>query len=502
MQNSADKKEKTAYDHIVKYTGLFGGIQGISLLAAIVRNKVVAELLGPIGMGIISLYNHTGSLLNNATNFGISFSAVRHIAELYESGDEEQLHKFIQTVRLWSLATALLGVLVCCLFSPLLSVYFEGKLDWLSFVCFSPVVGMMAITGGELAILKGTRRLRRVAIQSLVNSVCSLFVSIPLYYLWGEAAIVWSLILVALSTMLTTVYFSVKCYPISLRFDIRNSYAGGKKMVSLGTAFILAGILGAGVEFLVRAYMMRTGSEADVGMYNAGYLLTVTYASMVFTAMETDFFPRLSAVNQDVVLSNAVVNRQIEASVLLVAPMLVAMLVALPILLPLFYNDEFLPVIAMAQCSIFSMYMRAVALPISYLSLAKGRSWVYLFTEAVYDVVAVLMIVGGYAWGGLQGAGIALSLAAAFDLALVWLTTRKVYGFRLWGKSFGVLAVQLPFGLLTFIVTMTTEGLTYWLLGGVCFLCSATVSIRKLLKETTLLQTLWGKVVKRFSGGA
>ena len=82
MQNSADKREKTAYDHIVKYTGLFGGIQGISLLAAIVRNKVVAELLGPIGMGIISLYNHTGSLLNNATNFGISFSAVRHIAEL------------------------------------------------------------------------------------------------------------------------------------------------------------------------------------------------------------------------------------------------------------------------------------------------------------------------------------------------------------------------------------------------------------------------------------
>ncbi|MBQ6800226.1 MAG: hypothetical protein IJP08_03860, partial [Bacteroidaceae bacterium] len=165
-------------------------------------------------------------------------------------------------------------------------------------------------------------------------------------------------------------------------------------------------------------------------------------------------------------------------------------------------NDEFLPVIAMAQCSIFSMYMRAVALPISYLSLAKGRSWVYLFTEAVYDVVAVLMIVGGYAWGGLQGAGIALSLAAAFDLALVWLTTRKVYGFRLWGKSFGVLALQLPFGLLAFVVTMTTEGLSYWLLGSMCFLCSATISIHKLLKETTLLQTLWGKVVKRFSGGA
>ena len=50
--------------------------------------------------------------------------------------------------------------------------------------------------------------------------------------------------------------------------------------------------------------MVQTGSEADVGMYSAGYLLTVTYASIIFTAMETDFFPRLSAVNNDIQQAN------------------------------------------------------------------------------------------------------------------------------------------------------------------------------------------------------
>lgn len=499
MHNSEEKKRKTtAYDHIIKYTGLFGGVQGMSLLTAIVRNKLVAEILGPAGLGLISSYNAAATLLSNSTNFGIPFSAVRHVSELYEQGDDEALSRFIRVVRLWSIATGLFGMLVCCLLSPLLSYsYFDNTDEWLPFVWLSPVVALMAFTGGEMAILKGARRLRRVALQSLLNSLCALVVSVPLYYVWGDRAILWSLVLVALCTCVTTLCFSLGSYPLSLRCKLKHTFAEGKRMISLGTAFILAGIMGSGVEFLIRAYMLRNGSEADVGMYNAGYLLTITYASMVFTSMETDFFPRLSAVNTDIRRANDVINRQIEASVLLVAPMLVALWVVLPVLLPLFYNEEFLPVIGMAQCSIFSMYMRAVALPISYFSLAKGRSRVYLFTEAVYDVAAVCLIIGGYTLDGLRGAGIALSLAATFDLLLVWLTARRLYGFTLLGRAAKMLAIQLPFGVLTFWVTTSTEGWLYWFLGGLCVLCSGVVSVRILLRETTLLQTLWEKIRKR-----
>lgn len=268
-------------------------------------------------------------------------------------------------------------------------------------------------------------------------------------------------------------------------------------MVGLGAAFILAGILGSAVEVLIRAYMVRVGSEVEIGMYNAGYLITVTYASMVFTAMETDFFPRLSAVNDDVEKSNLLVNRQIEASILLISPLLVAMLVALPILLPLLYNKDFLPVIGMVQYAVFSMYMRAVAMPISYMSLAKGRSRVYLFTEAVYDLVAVLMIISGYSLGGLRGAGISLSLVAVFDLLLVWITARRIYGFQLFGKALKMLCIQIPFGVLAFVVTNMTDGFLYWTLGGVCVLCSATISFRILQRETTLLQSLWEKIKRR-----
>ena len=71
------KKEPTdSYSHVLKYTGIFGGVQGLNIAVSLVRNKLIAVLLGPNGMGLVSLFNTTVNFISQATNFGISFSAV------------------------------------------------------------------------------------------------------------------------------------------------------------------------------------------------------------------------------------------------------------------------------------------------------------------------------------------------------------------------------------------------------------------------------------------
>ena len=160
------------------------------------------------------------------------------------------------------------------------------------------------MAGGELALLKAARQLRQVAVQSVVNSLLVLLITVPIYWVWGSRGIVASLGLVALSTWLTTLYFSRRIFPFSPGRGGGYALAGGGQMVRLGLAFIFAGVCGSVVELVVRAYMMQVGSEAEVGLYNAGSVVTITYASMVFTAIDTEFFPRLSAVNQSVAKCN------------------------------------------------------------------------------------------------------------------------------------------------------------------------------------------------------
>lgn len=486
-----NKGEKTDYNHIIKYTGIFGGVQGITLLASILRNKLVAVLLGPGGMGLISVYNTVIKLLNDSTNLGISFSAVRNISEISAEENPARLEEFIRVVRSWSVLTGLFGMFVCIVLSSQLSYWTFDNYDYVSsFVWLSPVVALTAFSGGELAILKGVRKLRQVAFTSLLGALATLLVSVPLYYIWGVKGIIPSLVLAALALTWIVCSRSFALYPFRWPGSWKKDISSGTGMVRLGVSFILAGILGSGVEYVIRAFMLRTGSIDAVGLYNAGYAVTVTYAGMVFTAMETDYFPRLSAVNRDVIQRNLVVNRQIEVAVLLIAPLLVAFLVFLPFILPLLYSSKFLPVIGMAECATLGMFFRAVALPIAYISLARGDSFVYFILELVYDVCFVGLIIWGFELYGLAGTGVAISIASFADLLIIYFCARWKYKFRISKSVFGLFFLQIPWGIAAFSLTFLEKGIGVWAGSIACFLLSAAISLYLLHKKTSLLQSV------------
>ena len=217
---------------------------------------------------------------------------------------------------------------VCMVAGPLLNSYtFSWGDHTLHFMLLAPAVGLMAITGGETAILKGARQLRSLAVIQIFTVLAALVISVPVFYFFNQTGIVPVIVLMALTSMLLTIRHSYRLYP--LRLGGSGGILGeGMEMVKLGVAFVVAGVMGSGAEMLIRSYLNVSSGDLDiVGLYNAGYMLTITYAGMVFSAMETDYFPRLSSVNSDVTATNLTVNRQIEVSLLIVSPMLAVLII-------------------------------------------------------------------------------------------------------------------------------------------------------------------------------
>ena len=493
------KEASDSYSHVLKYTGIFGGVQGLNIVVSLVRNKLIAVLLGPNGMGLASLFNTTVNFISQATNFGISFSAVKHVSELFERGDEAAIAHFVKVVRAWSLLTALIGMLVCMVAGPLLSDYtFAWGDHTLHFILLAPAVGLMAVTGGEMAILKGARRLRSLAVIQIFNVLAALVISIPIYYFYDQTGIVPVIVLMALVSMLLTIHHSYRLYPLRLT-GAKGVLGEGMEMVRLGVAFVVAGVLGSGAEMLIRSYLNVASGDLDVvGLYNAGFMLTITYAGMVFSAMETDYFPRLSSVNGDVTATNLTVNRQIEVSLLIVSPMLAMLIIGLPILIPLLFSSKFLPMVGMAQVAVFAMYIKAISLPISYLTLAKGDSIGYMVLEAIDDVLLVLLIVFGYSQWGLFGTGVALSLSYVIDILLVGAYTYWRYHYRVSMQVLQYAAIQFTLGVAVYIVTLVDNPLIYWTLGTLICLASLFVSISILHQKTSLWSALINKLKNRF----
>ena len=106
------------------------------------------------------------------------------------------------------MATAIIGVLFTVLLAPVLnqiSFHDKGNHTW-DIVLLSPMVGFLAVTGGELALLKAARKLKSIAWTALLCSGAALLSTIPFYYYYHEKGIVPALLCSTFAVMCVYIY--------------------------------------------------------------------------------------------------------------------------------------------------------------------------------------------------------------------------------------------------------------------------------------------------------
>ena len=183
------EEREDSYSHILKYTGIFGGVQGLNILVGVIRNKFTALFLGPSGMGLLSLFNSTTNFIASSTNLGIQTSGVKMISDTMPKDCPASQANAVCMVRSFSLVAALLGLIVCAVFGPLLNIItFHWGNHTLHFILLAPTVFFTILAGGETAILKATRQLKALAVQASLMTLLSLLISVPIYWLWGWQA--------------------------------------------------------------------------------------------------------------------------------------------------------------------------------------------------------------------------------------------------------------------------------------------------------------------------
>lgn len=482
------KNNNGSYSHILKYTSLFGGVQMLNILIGLIRNKLVAILLGPFGMGIVALYTSTINFIVNTSNLGIHASAVKELSQAFETGDTGLLHHKIHVLRHWTCITSLLGMMAFACLSPLLSRWTFATYNYtIQFICLAPVVALTIIALGETAILKATRLLRQLAIVSVCGAVGVLAVSVPIYWIYGCDGIVASLVLMAVVQALTVTAYSLRRYPLSFAIS-RACVHEGRAFLGLGIAFVVSGIMGSGVEMAIRAYLSNAADIATVGLYNAVYAMVFTYAGIVFTAMDTDYFPRLSGISCNGNELNDAVNRQIGATMAIVSPLAVLFILCMPVLLPLLYSGKFAAALPMLQVAALSMYCRGVYLPIEYVALSRGDSKTFIAVEIFSGVLLVSFVVLGFEMLGLKGMGIGITAAYFVEMFFAWAVCRMRYGYQMSGTIIKTTIPHMVCGLCMYAITNVGNTLWYCLLGVMVFVIDAFLSISSIRENVGKLK--------------
>ena len=180
------KETSNSYSHILKYTSIFGGVQGLVILIGMVRNKLIALLLGPQGMGLMALFNSTVRLISDTTGLGLGMSAVRELSRLYDEEHHEELKSRIELIRSWSLITACLGFVLCVVLSPLINHYtFSWGNHTLHFMLLAPIIALTALSAGRIINIKSHPKAPSFGRDFyLWSALCACNISAIVLHLW------------------------------------------------------------------------------------------------------------------------------------------------------------------------------------------------------------------------------------------------------------------------------------------------------------------------------
>jgi O-antigen/teichoic acid export membrane protein len=267
---------------------------------------------------------------------------------------------------------------------------------------------LQTISNGQRSLLQAGRRLKDLARASVWGSLLGLITSVPLYYFFGMKGIVPSLILTAVTSLLLSWFYSEKVEIQPVEMSFRETLESGRNMVKLGLVITVTGIVGFLTGYILNAFISRTGGVDQVGLYNAGWSVIGQSTGLVFAAMTTDYFPRLSSINKDDKKITTLVNQQAVMVLLILLPIIVFLIVALPLLIRLLYTSAFLPMVTFASWMVIGIILKGLVWPVGFIFPAKGDLKVFGGIEISAMIFNIIINVLGYRYYGLEGLGVSI----------------------------------------------------------------------------------------------
>jgi O-antigen/teichoic acid export membrane protein len=491
-------EQQSSYRQIMKATSLFGGVQVFQIIIQVIRSKFVAVLLGPVGMGIAGLLTATIGFINGLSNFGLGTSAVKDIAAANGTGNKIRIAIKVIVLRRLVWITGTFGALLTLFLSPWLSQLTFGSHDYtIAFIWISITLLFTQLTSGQIALLQGMRRLQYLAKANLMGSILGLITTVPLYYFLGIKGIVPGIIVTSLITLLLSWYFSSKIKIEPVKVNTIRTFAEGRNMLNLGFIISLSGIMAAASAYIVRIYISKTGGLEQTGLYNGGFAIINTYVGLVFTAMGTDYFPRLSALANNNQLCKQTINQQAEIAVLILAPILIVFLVFINWVVIILYSAKFIAINKMIYWAALGVFFKAASWSVSFIFLAKGASKFFFWNEFISNIYMLGLNILGYKFMGLMGLGISFMIGYLIYMIQVFFLSKIKYEFSFSQEFILIFSIQILLAIGSFIAVRFLSSPFSYIVGISLIVLSSWYSFKELDKRIGL-RTLLLEIRNRF----
>jgi len=408
---------------VLKALGIFGSLEVVTMLCAVIRTKLVALWLGTAGVGVISLYNSTIEMLRVITQLNIRQSAVREIASVPVAARSEIAHITL-SLGFW---LGVGGTVLVAVLSPLLSILTFGSCDYTwGFVLLSLTMLLSTVADARRAVLQAMDRLRSLALASLWGALVATVLALPMFYFFRMHAIVPVMIVFSASSLAVLMFYKVD--KSAVRPGFARFKACSVNILRLGACLSVAHCVGSVAEYVLRVYINTVADTDTVGLFQSGFTIINNYVGLIFTAIAMEFYPRLSVTINRPDFTRVVVSHEIGLTLTVLMLIVVLFISADELIVRILYSQNFLAIVPFLGIAILSTFLRAVSWCFSYVIIAKGEGRVYILTETSSALSLLVFSYFGWTCGGLTGLGAAYLGQFIVFTAVTWWVCHRRYG--------------------------------------------------------------------------
>ena len=180
---------------LLKSMAIIGSAQAVRILITIVRAKLVAILLGPTGIGLLSMFNNLHEMASMSAGLGLGTSGVREISGA--KGEEVTLSRVRRVLFGALVLQGLVAMVAIWLTRDMLALWLLDSTDHSFEVGLVGVaVFLFLVAGSQTALLQGMRRIGDLGRVTVLSTLFGSASGLLAVWLLGLSGLIWLILLI------------------------------------------------------------------------------------------------------------------------------------------------------------------------------------------------------------------------------------------------------------------------------------------------------------------
>ncbi len=434
-------------------------IMGFSNLLVVIfnftRSKFNAVYLGADGMGLVYLLTNALGLIGTLSNFGFGTIVTREISRLHHKNVPGTTQNLVRHYQLVSWITGFIGLALTIVCSAMLSkITFNSYRYSHYFILSSAAVLLAQVNTGYMAALEGQRLFKTIAKINISSSVLLLFTGLLVLRFYKVDAIILLVLLSSIIPCLFSYFYFSRLNYTSGRINYRFLVILFKDLVKNGYSISLTRTLPFLSNAVLYFVLSRSEVTSAVGLYSGGFSIIFMITNFMFSAMEAEFFTRISTLQEQDALNGAL-NFQVNFMLTVITPAVVIFGTFSDYVITTFLSIDFIEVSYILKIATIGLIFKVVTWPILYFYFVKNRELEYFKIDLLTTAAALAVNVFVFIQYGFMCLGIAFLVGQIISFLYAVYKLHKDFHLFLENRSLKYLSIQLGLALIAFLVNLS-----------------------------------------------